>query len=160
MNKDIRETFKEKLFECRRHSEKIRTAKAYISNHFPLTIDTYQSLNEVEASFIDQMVFRFSKLQDTLGERIFPSLLLLSGEEIKRKTFIDIVNRLEELTLVNKDQWLILRETRNEIAHEYSDNTEEIVFSLNQVFEKSEETIQVFENILKFCADKLSIKTV
>jgi len=37
-------------------------------------------------------------------------------------TFLDILNRLEGLEIINKNRWLNLREVRNEIAYEYSFN--------------------------------------
>ena len=57
-----------------------------------------------------------------MGGRIFPAILSLAQEDVKKKTFIDILNRLEELEVLDKNQWLNLREARNEIAHEYSFN--------------------------------------
>jgi len=74
----------------------------------PLSIESYLSLNDVDLSFIDQLIFRFSKLQDTMGEKIFPFILVLSKEDVKKKTFIDILNRLEELEVVDKTEWLKL----------------------------------------------------
>ena len=96
----------------------------------PLTVELYARLSDVDMSFVDQLIFRFSKLQDTLGEKIFPAILTLSEEDVKRKTFVDILNRLEELDVINKNHWLKLRETRNQIAHEYSFNTEELLESI------------------------------
>jgi len=157
MSSDILNTFNEKLYECDQHVQKINTAKKHLHDIFPLTKDKYSVLKPVESSFIDQLVFRFSKLQDTLGEKVFPSILILSAEDVKRKTFIDILNRLEELELLDKNQWLILRETRNEIAHEYSENQDEVISSLNDVFLKSDDTIQIYENIKLFCKEKFDI---
>jgi len=39
-----------------------------------------------------------------MGEKIFPEILELSGEEVKSKTFIDRLNRLGELALVDKNE--------------------------------------------------------
>ena len=150
MNTDLRDTIKEKLYECDKHVEKLETAKSYLKALYPFTIKNYLNADAVESSFIDQLVFRFSKLQDTLGERIFPSLLILTAEDVKRKTFIDILNRLEELELIDKLQWLRLRETRNEIAHEYSENTGDVVNSINDVYDKSRQTIEIYSRIKNY----------
>jgi hypothetical protein len=152
---DITVTFSEKLYECDKHVEKINTAKRNLHDVFPLTEEKYSVLGPDESSFIDQLVFRFSKLQDTMGENIFPGVLILAAEDVKRKTFIDILNRLEELELIDKNQWLILRETRNEIAHEYSQNQSEVISSRNDVYMKSSETIKIYEKIKSFCKKKL-----
>ena len=105
-------------------------------------------------SFVDQLVFRFSKLQDTLGEKVFPAILRLSEEEVKRKTFIDILNRLEELGIIEKNEWLKLREIRNEIAHEYSFNTNEQVESITNVYNACSDLININHDIDKFCQEK------
>ena len=76
----------EKLYECDRHEEKIQIAKKNLSTLIPLSEEKYCALNDVDVSFIDQLIFRFSKLQDSLGEKIFPAILILSGEEVKKKT--------------------------------------------------------------------------
>ena len=118
----MKEAYIERLYECNRHTKTIQTAKKHIANQFPLDIENYHNIGEMESSFIDQMVYRFSKLQDTMGEKIFPSLLTLLGESVKNKPFIDRLNRLEELELLEMQTWMHLRKVRNDISHEYSLN--------------------------------------
>lgn len=154
MNDYIQQSFKEKLYECRKHVEKITVARHYLSKYMPLTVEIYASLNDIEVSFVDQLVFRFSKLQDTLGEKVFPAILRLTEEEVKRKTFIDILNRLEELGIIEKNEWLKLREIRNQIAHEYSFNTDEQVESITNVYKACSDLITINHDIDKFCQDK------
>ena len=85
--KDIKQTFIEKLHECNQHKKRLLSAKNRLKNSIPLTISQYNNLDELYISIIDQMIFRFSKLQDTLGDKIFPSILVLSGEKVKKMTF-------------------------------------------------------------------------
>ena len=120
----------------------------------PLTEEKYCALNDVDVSFIDQLIFRFSKLQDSLGEKIFPAILILSGEEVKKKTFIDILNRIEELEIVDKEKWLQLRESRNEIAHEYSFNSDEVVIAINKIFTAADDLIHIYHSAKNFCKSK------
>jgi len=148
--KDITDTFQEKVYECNRHKEKILDAKEYLNEIFPLTLERYLTLGKIEYSFIDQLNFRFSKLQDTMGENLFKSILILAKEDVKRKTFLDILNRLEELELVEKNEWLRLREIRNESAHEYSFNQQEVVDSLNLIYDKSAELIIIYDRVVRF----------
>ena len=154
MKYDIENTFKEKLYECDKHIEKITVSKKYLSNLMPLSVESYLSMDDIQTSFVDQLIYRFSKLQDTMGEKIFPSILILSQETVKNKTFIDILNRLEELEVLDKNRWLRLREIRNEIAHEYSFNTDEVVDSIQSIFYKSDELIEIYNTTLLFCNDK------
>ena len=120
----------------------------------PLSVESYLHLNDVDISFIDQLIFRFSKLQDTMGEKIFPFILVLSKEDVKKKTFIDILNRLEELEIVDKAEWLKLREIRNDIAHEYSFNRDEVVDSIVSIYKASDELIDIYKSTYDFCKNK------
>jgi len=154
MKKDIKNTFKEKLYECDRHCQKIADAKEYLAPIIPLDIQKYQDIDKISSSFIDQLIFRFSKLQDTIGESILKSILLMSQEDVKKMTFLDMLNRFEELELLDKNQWLRLRELRNDIAHEYSFNQAEVVDTINLIYQKSDELIEIYRSILKFINEK------
>jgi hypothetical protein len=154
MIRNIEKTFKEKLYECNKHIEKITVSKKHLSAIMPLSVERYLNLNDVDISFIDQLIFRFSKLQDTMGEKIFPFILVLSKEEVKKKTFIDILNRLEELEIIDKAEWLKLREIRNDIAHEYSFNRDEVVDSIVAIYTVSEELMGIYKATYNFCKDK------
>jgi len=135
------------LSECEIHKSKIDSAKDSLKPLFPLDIQIYSTKESELSSTIDQMVYRFSKLQDTLGEKVFPIYLQLGGEDPKKKTFIDLLNRLEELEVVSKSEWLYLREVRNEIAHEYNLNQEKLVKILNQIYSDSGRLIQIYDSI-------------
>ncbi|SFV70689.1 hypothetical protein MNB_SM-5-504 [hydrothermal vent metagenome] len=158
MSKDIRYTFKEKMYECSKHIEKLKDAQAYLKETMPLTTERYLQIDKVTSSFIDQLNFRFSKLQDTMGESIFKSILILSQENVKKMTFLDILNRLEELEIVDKNEWLNLREIRNEIAHEYSFNQDEVVENINLIYQKTDKLIDIYSTINDFIIDKFDIK--
>jgi len=159
MSSDVKDTFREKLLECDKHVEKIQIAKKHLNSVMPLDVNLYLMLDDVTSSFIDQLIFRFSKLQDTIGESLFPSILVLSGENVKKKTFIDILNRMEELELIDKKQWQRLREIRNEIAHEYSFNTDEVVDGILDVYNVSNELIKIYQDTKIFCENKLGVPT-
>lgn len=156
--KDIRNTFTEKLYECNQHKKRLLSAKKKLKAIMPLDLEKYRELDEIFISIIDQMLFRFSKLQDTMGEKIFPYILLMNGEEVKKMSFIDRLNRLEELELVEKDLWMNLRQERNEIAHEYSFNQQEVVDSINAIYEKSDKLIEIYDRLYKYCIDKFELK--
>ena len=148
--RDIKETTIEKIYECQKHIEKIKDAKEFLDDLMPLNLDTYLNIDKIQSSFIDQLVFRFSKLQDSLGEGLFRAVLILSKEDVKKKNFLDILNRLEELELVNKDEWLTLREIRNDISHEYSFNQEEVVDSINLIFKTSDRLEEIFYGLREY----------
>ena len=67
-----------------------------------------------------------------MGGRLFPAILENLGEEIKEMPFIDRLVKLEELNIIpSADEWLLLRETRNLVTHEYPFVTDEVIQGLN-----------------------------
>ena len=102
----------------------------------PLDAAKYQQLSDDEIEHIDQFLFRFAKLQDATGEKLFILLLeFLKEENIRNKPFIDILNRLEQLGLLDdKNVWLELRKIRNNIAHQYEDEPQPAAEALNAIY--------------------------
>ena len=154
--KDIKATFIEKLHECNQHKKRLISAKNRLQKYIPLSVQSYEALDDNIMSFVDQLIFRFSKLQDSMGEKIFPSVLELNGEEIKKKTFIDKLNRLEELELLSKNEWLELRKERNEIAHEYSFNQKEVVDSINLIYKETDRLLRIYDVFYRYCFDSFA----
>ena len=74
---DVSYTFKEKIFECDKPVQKIQIAKQYLNEVMPFSVESYAQISDIHASFVDQLIFRFSKLQDTIGESLFPAILIL-----------------------------------------------------------------------------------
>ncbi len=102
----------------------------------PLDAKRYQQLTDDEIEHIDQFLFRFAKLQDAMGEKLFMLLLeFLKEEHTRARPFIDILNRLEQLGLLeDKNVWLELRKVRNHIAHQYEDEPQQAAEALNAIY--------------------------
>ena len=124
------------IVECDKHLKRINGAYLKMSIFMPLDENKYQQLSDDEIEHIDQFLFRFAKLQDAIGEKLFMLLLEFMEEENTRtKPFIDILNRLEQLGLLDdKNVWLELRKIRNNIAHQYEDEPHQAAEALNAIF--------------------------
>lgn len=132
MNRYSVERYEKTKAECAIHIERMMHAHARIQNLFPFTAKGLETLKPDHVSFMDQYIFRFAKLQDAMGERLLPYALILVGEDIKGKPFIDLLNRLEKLNMIPSAQkWLEWRELRNDISHEYPDSLDDRVNALN-----------------------------
>jgi hypothetical protein len=133
------------LQKCRIHIQRLQYAIGQTERLFPLDRERYQNLDDAQIGNIDQLVFRFTKLQDELGTNTFRYVLVYLQEDILDKPFRDILNRLEQLKIIDSsDIWLALRELRNDLAHEYPMMLEDSIDKLNHL------TIQLplLENIL------------
>lgn len=127
----------EKLIaECDKHVQRMNHAYIKMALFMPLDISRYNQLSEDEVEHIDQFLFRFAKLQDAMGEKLFILMLeFLEEENPKSKPFIDTLNRLEQLELLeDKNTWLELRKIRNNIAHQYEDDPKQASEALNSIY--------------------------
>jgi len=67
---------------------------------------------------VDAFVSRFSRLQDTVGDKLLPQLLTVLGE--KTESVIDNLDRAEKLGFLDlADEWMSIRNLRNQMIHEY-----------------------------------------
>jgi hypothetical protein len=70
------------------------------------------------AERVDAFVGRFSRLQDTVGDKLLPVFLLALGET--PGAAIDNLDRAERLGLLHSvDDWMVMRKLRNQMVHEY-----------------------------------------
>ncbi|WP_395947700.1 hypothetical protein [Caedibacter taeniospiralis] len=142
------------LYECDQHKKRIEYAYNNMKQKLPFDAAHYEQFPDGEIEHIDQFLFRFSKLQDVMGEKLFPTVLMLLAEDIKRKSFIDILNRLETLGLLATDSWLRLRKIRNSVAHEYGFNVVDMVESLNAIYESCADLVGIYETVHAFCLQR------
>lgn len=83
------------------------------------------------AERLDAFVSRFGRMQDTLGDKLIPSLLRSLAE--KPGSTLDNLNRAEKLGLLTSVvEWLDVRNLRNKLVHEYMADAEEFAIALNQ----------------------------
>jgi len=136
------------LKECDKHLLRLNSAHKKMKQFMPLTATSYKKLTDDEIEHIDQYLFRFAKLQDALGERLFKNLLAFLGEITENKSFIDIFNKLEQLNIVDDyDGWLELRTIRNELAHEYDDEAAENAIRINKIYEIKDKLTSYFTHV-------------
>jgi hypothetical protein len=141
--------------ESKKHFLRLNKAAEKIKSLIPLDKDSYLNLKDDEIAYLDQFIFRFSKLQDTLGNKLFKTVLIYLGEDLTTKSFIDTFNRLEQLGIIeNYDLWMELRELRNELAHDYEDDPIETSEKINKIFQKKDELEKFFTDIKRFLEEK------
>lgn len=150
-----KEKFEKSLNESKKHILRLENAffellKSYC---FPISQDDFHNLidNNMHLAFTDQIIYRFSKAQDSMGAKLFKSYLLFQGENVDRP-FMDILSSLEKINLLDVDEWFELREIRNEISHDYEDSEARGRDIMNSIYKHKDELkhiIELFENIEK-----------
>ena len=122
---------------CDRHIQRIDEALEAMHTDIPMSIDSYTNLDENQIRCMDQFIFRFSKLQDAMGAKIFRYVLEYLDEDVSALPMRDILNLLERYHFIDSaDEWGYIRELRNEIAHDYPLMENDIVSVLNELISK------------------------
>jgi len=122
----------------------------------PLDGAAVERLADEDAAWLDQLLYRFAKLQDAMGERVLVDGLCLLGEDFQGKPFIDALNRLEALELIpSRVWWQELRELRNQIAHEYPDRRAEQAVAINAIYEGCAGFMQIVDDFIAAVAAKV-----
>ena len=119
----VSHSLKTALWEADRHLQVLESAlndwyQAPAANMAEL------EMNQERLRILDQLLFRLTKLQDVMGQRLTPSTLAALSEPCEEWPMIDRLNRLEKLGFLDVDAWLRWRETRNRLAHEYPDHVD------------------------------------
>ena len=137
--------------ECDKHILRMNSAYKKIVASLPLDAESYTKLNEDEVEHIDQYLFRFAKLQDGIGKRFFKVIFVSLEEDIEDISFIDLLNRLEKLNILDStEQWLELRKIRNVLSHTYEDEPEEMSIAINDIFDKKEAIEKIYKQLIAY----------
>jgi hypothetical protein len=117
--------------ECRRHLRYLRDANSRIA--WPLTAQQMEAPTDELIAALDQFAFRFSRLQDTLGQKTFRAILVGSlREPYEDSPLRDVLDRLEQLRLMpSAERWEEIRAARNSLTHDYPDTPAQRAARLN-----------------------------
>ncbi|NPA52250.1 MAG: hypothetical protein GXO22_05100 [Aquificae bacterium] len=134
------------LEEIDRHRDGLDYVVNKIKNWDKLDTEILDDPEKVET--LDAFLFRFSKMQDTMGDKLFPLILETLGEEVRSKPFIDILNRLEQLEILpSANRWKELRKIRNLLIHTYLWEKEILIKELYHAINASDELVNIYQNI-------------
>lgn len=128
------------------HLKRMLVAKSHLSEKypFPWTADTVAKIksDEIDLAYADQFIYRFSKLQDTIGGKLVKSFMEMQGES-SDQPFLDLLNALERIEILKTETWFELRKLRNSIAHEYANEEDRNPSLFNRMDQLQEEIISI-----------------
>lgn len=138
------------LRECAMHQTRLHEAWLEAVDFPAMRRQGVGGLTPGEVRVLDQLVYRFGRLQDALGVRLLPALLQRVQEWRDHEPFLDKLNRAEKLGMLpSVEQWQRLRELRNQTAHEYPDQPEVVLANLRRLVEQ----VPVLEQAHQVLAD-------
>lgn len=133
----VEKTIVSAISECDSHLYRLDSCKQFLAEFMPLTVVTLKDASDENIAHIDQFIYRFTKLQDSMGTRLFPSLHRLFENNSQPIPFLDILNRLEQLEILTSvEDWQFFRNLRNNLAHDYPESLNQTVLTLNTLYNK------------------------
>ena len=118
-----------------------------------LTTDTFNDFEKIKS--IDTFIFRFTKVQDLLGEKLFKEVLISLGDYKDNMTMLDILDKLEKIEIIeHASEWMDFRNLRNILAHEYPDNEEDLLDGIIMSLEVHEKIKVIYKNIKELLTKK------
>ncbi len=123
---------------------------------FPMTAQKLNDATEEDKERIDLLIHRFGKVQDMLGSKIFRGIITLDLEDAG--SMKDTINKMEKKYVIeNAEDWVDIRDTRNNIIHEYVPRGAEAANTLNEVYELTSELIKIVCNVRNYAEKEFNM---
>lgn len=152
MNK--KEILKKRLEKLEKHYIALKEYKVLIDNllkngnniYDPLIFNT---LKPEKKAILDAYLKRFSSIQDFLGAKIFALLLEVAG--INSNKMSEVLYYIEKEQIIDSlENWIELREIRNELEHDYPEELQEALNNLKCCVESFYKIESYYINALNF----------
>ena len=89
----------------------------------PFTLEKARTIGDDDdlSERVEAFVSRFSRLQDTLGDKLIPLILEALGEH--QAAAIDNLDKAERFNWIHSaDEWFAIRRLRNQMVHDYMED--------------------------------------
>ena len=130
------------------HFKRIDALLPELQGYIPFKESDFENIEKIKT--IDSFIYRFTKIQDRMGEKFFPLVLAELYEYKRTMALIDVLHRLEKLELLSSsDKWIEYRKLRNVLTHEYPDNEDEIIEAINLSIEAYVDMKEIYYAMLE-----------
>jgi len=110
---------------------------------------TFNTLKPEKRAILDAYLKRFSSIQDFLGAKIFSPLLEVAG--INNTKMSEVLSHIEKENIIDSlENWIELREIRNELEHDYPEELEEALNDLKYCIDNFSKLESYYLNSLDF----------
>jgi hypothetical protein len=109
----------------------------------------FNTLKPEKRAILDAYLKRFASLQDFLGAKIFSLLLDISG--INHTKMSEVLSNMEKENIIDSlENWVELRDIRNELEHDYPEELQEALDDLKFCIDNFEKLEMYYLNSLEF----------
>ena len=120
-----------------------------------LDLEIFEDFEKVKV--IDTFIYRFIKMQDMMGEKLFRIFLDELGEYKDSMSLLDVLDKLEKLGLVeDATQWMYYRKLRNKLTHEYPSNENEVIEGIALSLDVFDNMNEILMKIIHYREDRLN----
>ena len=148
------------LDQCEKHAERLDVARKDLHKMGAFDAARLTDPTKEDADRVELVLFGYVRLQDAIGSRLFPALLEAGGELSVESSFVDRLNLLERLGIIQStESWMELRAIRNQITHDYPE-PEVRHQILNQALETISELQQTVVAARHYAAEKLQLRSL
>lgn len=110
---------------------------------------TFNTLKPEKRAILDAYLKRFASIQDFLGAKIFSLLLEIAG--INNTKMSEVLSHIEREEIIDSlENWIELREVRNELEHDYPEELQEALNDLKYCVDSFEKLESYYLNSLNF----------
>jgi len=109
----------------------------------------FNALKPEKRAILDAYLKRFASIQDFLGAKIFSLLLDIAG--INNTKMSEVLSNIEKENIIDSlENWIELREVRNELEHDYPEELQEALNDLKYCIDSFEQLESYYLNSLNF----------
>ena len=89
------------LEQCDTHAQALSEALEDLKPNEKVILSQLENLDKTTRRILDQFAYRFTRLQDNMGNKLLPAILNNMAEDTQSMAAIDRFNRLEQLKSVS-----------------------------------------------------------
>lgn len=131
------------------HKSRAKLAIDEIKEWSSINNEIFEDFEKIKT--IDTFIYRFIKLQDIMGEKLFKIFLDEIGEYKSNMSLLDILDKLEKFEVIEDSyKWMEYRKLRNKLTHEYPNNEEDVIEGILLSIDVFEEIIKIIDNIVTY----------
>jgi hypothetical protein len=109
----------------------------------------FNRLKPEKRAILDAYLKRFAFIQDFLGAKIFSPLLEIAG--INNSKMSEVLSNIEKENIIDSlENWIELREIRNELEHDYPEELQEALDDLKYCIDSFSKLESYYLNSLNF----------
>jgi len=117
-----------------------------------ISVERMASLNNNPelALKVEAFVSRFCRLQDTLGDKLLPAVLTALGEQ--PAAYLINLDKAERFGwLDSAEQWMLLRQLRNQMIHEYIEDIQTFTDAIQTAWQNQPRLLQFAHQLAEVC---------